>query len=219
LLFGESAATTKVRHKQPRYNPDIPMGLENLKTEITADVVDAVWNDNRSIGQRITMGVLGSGFGLFFMYATVFSHGKKPGLLTGILDDPELFNSNVELLWINIIAIILLFAVFGGIAAFGFRCFFCFGDRLHCDHSTFIISKVAFWSFGDRWKVQTVLPFEVSQARYCVVQSGRGGKTYGIRIDIRGKSWKVFYGIDASEAEPILQGLNRMGVNVAPAKK
>ena len=136
------------------------MGLENLKTEITADVVDAVWNDNRSIGQRIIMGILGSGFGLFFMYATIFSHGKKPGLLTGILDDPELFNSNVELLWINIIAIILLFAVFGGIAAFGFRCFFCFGDRTALrDHATFMISKVAFWSFGDRWKVQTVLPF------------------------------------------------------------
>jgi len=194
------------------------MGLQILKTEITGEVVNAVWNDNRSIRQRIIMGVLGCGFGLFFMYATIFSHGKKPGLLTGILDNPELFNSNVELFWVNIIAIILLFLTFGWITIFGFRCFFPFGDSLHCDHSTFTISKIAFWSFGDRWNVQSVLPLDVSQARYDVFQTGRGGKTYGIRVDIRGKSWKIFAGIDASEAELILHGLNRMGVNVASAR-
>jgi hypothetical protein len=84
----------------------------------------------------------------------------------------------------------------------------------HCDHSTFTISKIAFWSFGNRWKVQSVLPSDISRAWYGVVQRGRGGRAHGIRTDVRGKSRKVFAGIVASEAKRILQGLNRMGVHV-----
>ena len=148
------------------------------------------------------------------VYGSLFQHGKRPGLLVSLHDDSELFKAHVGLLYLNVIAVVLVLAVGVYLFALGIRNLFSSGDRLHCDHSTFTISKIAFWSFGDRWVVQSVLPSEVSQARYGVVQSGRGGRVYGILANVRGKSWKVFSGIDVSDAKRVLQGLNRMGVDV-----
>jgi hypothetical protein len=189
------------------------MGQNDFKIEVTDDVVDVSWDS--SIGARVAVGILMCGMGSALSYASMFQHGKRPGLVVFIHDNPALFKGHVDLLYVNLIAIVLILFVSGSIFVYGFRYFFPSGDRLHCDRSTFTVSKIAFWSFGNRWKVQSVLPSEVTEARYGVVQSGRHGKTFGIRVDVCGKSWKVLPGIPASDARTILQGLSRMGVKVS----
>ncbi len=190
------------------------MGQDSFRIQVTDDAVDASWDDDSSTGQRIALGLFMCGLALLLSYKAIFGHGKNSGLLTFILNHPVLVREHVDLLYMNIAGIVLILITFGSIFVVGVRGLFPSGDRLHCDHSTFTIAKIAFWSLGDRWKVQSALPSEVSQARYGVVQSGRGGKLYGIRAEVRGKSWRVFAGIDASEAKRILQGLSRMGVDV-----
>jgi hypothetical protein len=188
------------------------MGQSDFKIEVTDDVVDASWDS--SIRARVAIGILLCGMSSALSYASLFQHGERLGLVLFILDHPKLFKGHVELLYINLVAIVLVLFVSGSIFVYGFRYFFPPGDRLHCDHSAFTISKIAFWSFGNRWKVQSVLPSEVTEARYGVVQRSRNGKIYGIRADIRGKSWNVLPGVPASDARTILQGLRSMGVNV-----
>jgi hypothetical protein len=190
------------------------MGQSNFKIEVTDDVVDARWDS--SIGERIAIGVLSCGLALPLLYASTFQHGKRPGLVVFILDNPTLFKQYPNLIYMELIFIVLILSILGSVFVYGFRHFFPSADRLHCDRSTFTISKIAFWSFGKRWKSQSVLPSEVTDARYDVVFRSRGGKIYGIRANVRGKSWKVLPGIPASDAKTLLQGLGRMGVNVLP---
>jgi hypothetical protein len=190
------------------------MEQNNFKIEVTDDVVDVAWDDDTSTVLRIVMCVFLCGMASALAYGVTFERGKKPSLLEDILHNPALFEEHPGLLYMNVVCIVLCLIISGYSFISGIRILFPFGDRLHCDHSTFAISKIAFWSFGNRWKMQSVSPSEISDAWYGVVQRGRGGRVYGIRADVRGKLWKVFAGIDASEAKRILQGLNRMGVHV-----
>jgi hypothetical protein len=190
------------------------MEQSNCKIEITDDVVDVAWDDGRSTVPRIGTCVFLCGMASALAYGSMFQHGKKSGLLVFILNHPALLKEHPELLYLNIVAIVLVLACSVSIFIVGIRSLFPFGSHLNCNRSTFTISKIAFWSLGNRWKVQSAPPSEISQARYGVVQHGRRFDVYGIRADVCGKSWKVFAGIDASEAKRILQGLSRMGVHV-----
>lgn len=190
------------------------MKQDSFKIEVTDDVVDAAWDDDSSTTQSIVAAVLLTGLAMALSYYFLFRGGEDPGLVTFVLANPTLYHDDVAAFYVKVIGIALCSTIFALIFIYGLRLLFPFGDRLHCDRSTFTISKVAFWSFGKRWKTQSVPPSKVTLARYGVVSKGKSGETFGIIVDVCGKRWKVFEFIDASHAKPILQGLSKMGVKV-----
>ena len=190
------------------------MKQDSFKIEVTDDVVGVAWDDDTSTTQSIVAAVVGTGLAVVLSYYFLFRGGENPGLVSFVLANPTLHHDDVATFYVKVVGIILYSSIFAFIFIYALRLLFAFGDRMHCDRSTFTISQIAFWSFGKRWKTQSVPPSKVSLARYGVVRKGKSGTTYGIIVDVCGKSWKVFEDIDASHAKPILRGLSKMGVNV-----
>lgn len=188
------------------------MGQDGFRVAVTNDVVNASLDD--PVGARVIAGIILSGMATGLAYAAIFQRGKRPGLLVYVRDNPALFKEQPALLYLNVYAIVLILALFASMFIVGARMFFPSGSRLHCDRSTFTISQIAFWSFGNRWKTQSVSPSEVSDVRYGVVERGRGSRVYGILATVRRRKWKVLAGIDPSDAKDILLGLRSLGVNV-----
>jgi hypothetical protein len=190
------------------------MKQDSFKIEVTDDVVDVAWDDDSSTTQSIIAAVLGTGLAVVLSYYFLFRGGENPGLVAFVLANPTLYHDDVAAFYVKVIGIALYSTIFAFIFIYGLRLLFPFGDRIHCDRSTFTISQIAFWSFGKRWKVQSVPPSKVTLARYGVVRRVKGRENDGIIVDVCGKSWKVFEDIDVSHANHVLRGLSKMGVNV-----
>jgi hypothetical protein len=190
------------------------MKQDSFKIEVTDDVVDVAWDDDSSTTQSIIATALVTGLAVALSYYFLFRGGENPGLVAFVLANPTLYHDDVAAFYVRVIGIALCSIIFALIFICGLRFLFPFGDRMHCDRSTFTISQIAFWSFGKRWKVQSVPPSKVTLARYGVVRMAKGRETYGIIVDVCGKSWKVFEYIDVSHANHVLRGLSKMGVKV-----
>ena len=94
----------------------------------------------------------------------------------------------------------------------GIRYLLPFGERLHCDHSTLTWSRIPWISFGNRWITRTVPFTEVVGASYAIVYQQKN--VHGIVLETFDENWKMFWGIEPPEANRILNGLKKLGVNV-----
>ena len=132
------------------------MKQDSFKIEVTDDVVDVAWDDDSSTTQSIVAAVLGTGLAVALSYYFLFRGGENPGLVAFVLANPTLYHDDLATFNMKMIGIALCSTIFALIFIYGLRLLFPFGDRLHCDRSTFTISQIAFWSFGKRWKTQSV---------------------------------------------------------------
>ena len=85
------------------------MGQSSFKIEVSDGVVDASWDS--SIGERLAIGLVSCGMALPLLYASMFQHGKKPGLVLFVLDNPELFKGHVDLLCMELIFIVVILSI------------------------------------------------------------------------------------------------------------
>jgi hypothetical protein len=69
-------------------------------------------------------------------------------------------------------------------------------------------------SFGNRRVTRTIPVIEIVHASYAIVYKGVKEHYFGILLETYGKPWKLFWGIEAPEANRILRGLSGLGVNV-----
>jgi hypothetical protein len=148
--------------------------------------------------------------GLFVLYGSWVNPRANPNLrilLSDLRPGSADFFSTVGL---GVFALALVIVLLG----WGVRCFLPFGERLHCDRSLLTWSKIPWIGFGNRWVTRTVPPSEISHAHYGLAYRKRGGDLYGVLLEVGGKRWKLFAGIDSPEANRILNGLKGLGVNV-----
>jgi len=91
----------------------------------------------------------------------------------------------------------------------GIRYFLPFGERLHCDRTRLTWSRVR---WGIRWITRSVPFSEVVGASYAIVYESKS--VHGLVLETYDENWKTFWGIEAPEANRILTGLKKLGVNV-----
>jgi hypothetical protein len=95
----------------------------------------------------------------------------------------------------------------------GLRGLFASGESLTCDAQTLTISRIPEYVLTGRWKSQTFPIKSVRQVSFTVVRFTRYRTTLGLVFYVDGKKKKTLYGLEAPEADPILQGLSKLGVD------
>jgi hypothetical protein len=118
----------------------------------------------------------------------------------------------------NFIEIVTLFHL--GFVAFilvlVIRTLFPSGEKLHCDHSKLVISRIPWINFRGQWITRVFSISQVSQFEYGVLQrgGGRSPAVYGILFLDGDKPQKALSRIEPPEASHLLRGLKRLGVDV-----
>lgn len=142
------------------------------------------------------------------VYLAVFHPGRGPAVLDTLAETrpgrPHFVSNLIVLAYFSLFELFLL--------AVGIRHLLPFGEHLHANRSDLTWSRIPWLSFGNRWVTKSTPLPEISRASYTIVYKSKG--TYGILLETYGESWKMFWGIEAPEANRILRGLNALGVNV-----
>lgn len=187
------------------------MVLQGYEINITVSSVDVKQDDSdRPIKVRVCVSLALFAFATILFYSMVFT--SRNGYttwwdLTNMPRGSADFSSAV-------LAATIAALLSGSLILVGVANYFPSGETLHCDHSTFIASKIPWFNFRGRWTTQTFPISEVSQVHFAVFWSGRGSTTYCIRYSVHGKKRKLFSGIEAPEASLIINGLKNVGVDV-----
>jgi len=88
-------------------------------------------------------------------------------------------------------------------------------ETLRCDHTTLTISHVPYLDFRNRtWKTTSYALRDIERFRFAVYASARGSSKYGFRFRANGKRHKTLPGLEAPEAQNILNALQAFGVDV-----
>ena len=184
------------------------MRASNYRIQITADSVDVECDTPfRSKASQHSFGVLAIAGSLFMLYSGI-GDGRSPGVWVILANSrpgsPDFIFNAFGAVFVLVVAVVFF--------AFGVRYCLPFGERLHCDRSTLTWSKIPWISFGNHWVERSTPLSEILQASYALVYKSKG--VYGILLEVEGKPWKLFWGIETPEANRILRGLKGLGVNV-----
>lgn len=105
-----------------------------------------------------------------------------------------------------------------GIFVSGVRLFFPGGEDLKCDSAILTYSKVPWLSLRGGWKIQSFPLSAVSEMMYTAIVQANPQKgtsaTYGLNFFVGSKEYKIFPGLEASDARDILKQLRTFGVDV-----
>ncbi len=181
------------------------MQTSNYRIQVSAESL-VVESDGpfRSRASRIFFGGLLIVCSVYPLSPRSFAHWRNPGIWDMLADSkPGSADFVFGVFALAFLAIFLLT---------GIRHLLPFGERLHCDRSTLAWSKIPWIGFGNRWVTRSVPLSEIFQASYGIVYKSKG--VYGILIETWSGTWKLFWSIEAPEANRILRGLRGLGVNV-----
>ena len=184
------------------------MRASSYRIEITKESVDVechaglVSSRFPSSASPTTVGCLFVVASLVLILRDCFDSGENPGVFKMI--------SNSRPGSATFLGAILLLVLYVLLLAVGIRYFLPFRERLHCDRSALTWSRIAWLSFGNRWITRSVPFSEITGASYAIVYQGY----FGIVLETYDESWKMFWGIKSPEANRILRGLEKLGVNV-----
>jgi len=128
-------------------------------------------------------------------------------LLGSLLSDTRDFD-----LWNWLLALALLYV---GVVLLwqGFRALFPAGESLTCDKDTLTISRIPGYVLDGRWTSKSFPSKEIKQLAWGVVHWSRYGGTTGLIFYVDGKKKKILNGLEAPEAEQVLQGLTTLGID------
>jgi len=185
------------------------MPTNNYRIRVSADSVDVECDTPfRSRTAQYSWGGYAIACSLFMLYFAGFGHERDSSYLRILahsrLGSTEFSSSVFGAAFILVTVITIL--------GFGVRYFLPFGERLHCDRDTLTWSKIAWLSFGNHWVTKSTPLPEIFRASYTIVYKSKG--VYGIVLETYGESWKMFWNIEAPEANRILRGLKGLGVNI-----
>jgi hypothetical protein len=142
-----------------------------------------------------------------------------PALLLGIfmlVKALPLFSSILAAAKVNIWSwfAFLVLIVFGArLIFFSMRALFPVGESLVCDADTLTIGRIPDYVFTGRWTYQNFSTKDIHQLKFTVVRTGRYGGTMGLEFMVNGKKKKTLFGLEAPEANSILQGLSKLGID------
>lgn len=189
------------------------MAQSSFEIQIGTDSVTVIRKSAAQRKSEIFMGCITGLFGLGIIQSGLFRHDQLKSLIHSFQNNSDFTHLDPAILF-QAVGVLLAIALSGILLLFALHWFLSIGEKLYCDPSQFIIAKTPFLNFGNRWKQLSTPPSQVFGLRHEVVQSTRFGDAYGIRMEIKGETWKLFTGISSSEADSIFQALSRLGVPV-----
>jgi hypothetical protein len=189
------------------------MYSRKYKVKIGADYVDAKWDSSyRSIPVRVFGSIAMAVLAAAWMYYAVFRPHHGYAVWWTLTHERASSRYFIE----TAVAILLNLILSGYILALGVRSLFPSGEKLRCDYSQLIVSKIPWVSFRGRWTTRVFSLAEISQMEYEVLRRGtaRDPSVYGIRFLADGKVQKILSRIEAPEASHLLRGLERLGLDI-----
>ncbi len=188
------------------------MRLRKYEIHITADSVDARWNNsNRPIWMRLLGGGAVALWGALLAYGALLRPDRN-GYSGWWRLMHDRFTS--QFLIDAVIPLGFGFVVWLLFAALGVRSFFTSGQMLHCDRSQLTVAKIPWVNFNGKWRPRTVPIAAVSQLELAIWPSKTRETYYLILFRADGKRQKVLAGIEAPEGYRILKGLKTLGADV-----
>ena len=193
-----------------RYD-SVHMLLQGYEIGVTADSVDVKRDDSRRSIRVRAYGSIGIiAFAVVLFYFIVFGSHRGYSTWWNLTNEPGSSGDFLN----SLIAFVVASGLSGFLLILGLRNFFPSGERLHCDRSTFTVSKIPWFNFHGKWTRHSFSIAEISQLRFAVVRSSRGNSLCGICCFAHGKQQKLFAGLEAPEASRILRGLKNLGADV-----
>ncbi len=186
------------------------MNLQGYEIDITTNSVDVKQDDSRSIKTRAYVSIPIIAFAVALLCFVMFTSHNGYSAWWDLGNLPRNSSDFQDALMAAFVATGLL----GSFVLLGVRTFCPSGETLHCDRSTFTVSKIPWMNFSGRWKTQSFPITEISQSQFAVVQSGKGRSLCGICCLANGKKLKLFAGLEARGASHILRGLENLGAGV-----
>jgi hypothetical protein len=187
--------------------------IENgFDIDITANSVDVRREDatSDSVGQRLLPMVFFTLIAIFLFWAMMFGskHGESSvwETLSSRASNSGDFQSAAVFAFFAALICLFIFLI-------GIRMLFPLGNKLHCDRSTFTVSKIPWKNLHGKWTTSSYPLGEISLVKFGIVYGGRA-TTNALRFNAAGKTQKLFTGIQAPEANKILIGLRDLGVDV-----
>jgi hypothetical protein len=95
----------------------------------------------------------------------------------------------------------------------GFRDMFPSGESLVCDGTTLTLGHIPDHVLNGRWEFQKFPTESVRQVSFGTVRVSRYGGIPGLIFTAEGKKKKVLAGLEAPEADQVLNGLSHLGVD------
>jgi len=188
------------------------MRLRKYQIRITAEAVDARWDDSdRSIWLRLWFGAAVALWGAVLAYIGLIKPDRNGYSVWWRLVHDHLtsrFLTNV------VIPDGMAFVVWSFFAAMGIRSFFASGQMLHCDRSQLKISKIPWLNFAGQWRSRTFPVAAISEADLAIWPTRTRETSYLICFRVNEKRQKILAGITAIEAHRILKGLKALGVDI-----
>jgi hypothetical protein len=188
------------------------MSQQGFEINITKDSVDVRRNVS-FLAQRYGtyVGIAYVALAILIFYWTIlYSHGRVS--IWEIVREGRIANSDFGVAVFGLIVI----SGFSAIILFlGARTFFASGDSLHCDRSTFTVSRIPWFSLRGKWTTRSYPLSDISQLRFAKILRNRSGDDFwGLRFLAGGRKQKLFTGLEAPEAHKILKALHVLGVDV-----
>jgi len=181
----------------------MPVGTYEIHSRV--DSVDVLWRGPAKF--RVFGGLLVA-TGLACGYFAGFGHGRSPGIWMTLArsraGSPD-FVSTAIASGVTLAYVLLFLAP-------GLRYLLPFRETLRCDHTRLTWSRTPWISFGNRWVTRSIPVSEICGACYGIVY--RSKNVHGLLLETYGDNWKLFWGIEPPEANRILSGLKKLGVNV-----
>ena len=145
---------------------------------------------------------------LVFALLGIYALAKMLPVLVLLLTTAHRFN-----IWNWLIVIAMLF--YGVALLWGaFRMMFPSGESLVCNADTLTIGRIPNYTLTGRWIFESFPTKSVKQLTFTSVRVSRYGSTLGLVFHADGKKKKILSGLEAPEADQILQGLSRLGVDM-----
>ncbi len=189
------------------------MPSPRYRVSAKADSVEAHWESRpRSIPVRI-LGILAMiALAAAWMYYAVFRVGHRYTAWWVFKYEAVGSRHFIE----AIIGSLLNLALVSFFLAWGVRSLFPSGERLRCDRSQFVVSKIPWINFNGRWTTLSFPLSEVAEVEYVILQrgGGRSPAVYGIRFWADGKRRTALERLEPPEAGHLLRELRRLGVDV-----
>ena len=187
------------------------MSNQGFEISITKDSVDArrdVSFLTQRYGSYVGLAYIAFAVAGFF-WVVLYSHGQVS--IWEIVREGRTASSDFVLAVFGLALVVPLMAA---ICFMGARTFFPSGELLHCDRSTFTVSRIPWFNLRGKWTSRSYPLSDISQLDFGVVIRSRGNNFDGLRFRAAGKKQRLFAGLEAPEAHKILKGLHALGVDV-----
>jgi len=186
---------------------------QGYEIDITKDAVEVKQDSSMNpMSSRLVPCVLSVGVAIFLFAITIFGPGKH--------DRPSVWQDLKYYAWpsSDFTAALVMVIAMGTLSLllilFGLRQLFPSGTELHADHATLTVSEIPSYSLHGKWKSWSYPLSSISDFKFAVTRTGRGSVFYGFRFIADGDKRKMFTGMEAPEADKILNGLKALGVEV-----